>query len=59
VSKAGDKLLKAAKEAVTVAKCDHSEKIQQPPLTRKSVLDRFYCPKCGATLHEPRPSWRT
>lgn len=54
-----NKIIEGAKEAIEVAKCGHQEKILQPPLTVKSNLDRFYCPKCGATLYEPRPSWRS
>lgn len=52
-----NKILEGAKEAVKVAKCDH-ELIPQPQTVRKPVLDRFYCPKCGATIHIPRPSYK-
>lgn len=53
-----NKIIEAAKEAVEVAKCDHKRMIQQPPLTEKSKMDRFYCPDCGATLYQSRPVWR-
>ena len=59
MTKTGEKLIKAAKEAVEVAKCEHREMIQQPPLTEKSKMDRFYCQTCGATLFQSRPSWRS
>lgn len=49
------KLIEAAKEARQIAECDH-ELIPQPRLTPTSKMDRFHCPKCGATLFSPRPS---
>lgn len=48
-----NKIIEGAKQALEVAKCDHTL-IPQPPLTINSKLDRFYCPKCRATFHEPR-----
>lgn len=52
-----NKIIEGLKEAVEVAKCDH-ELIPQPSLVSKSVLDKFYCPKCGATIYNPRPSYK-
>ncbi len=49
MSKAGKKLLSAAKEAVEVAKCNHD--LQPQPHFGK--LKKFYCPKCGVTI------WKT
>lgn len=52
-----NKIIEGAREAVKVAQCDH-DLIPQPALVAKPVLDRFYCTKCGATIYQPRPSWR-
>lgn len=49
MSKAGKKLIKAAKEAIEVAECEH-DLHPQPHL---GSLKKFYCPKCGATI------WKT
>lgn len=54
-----DKIIEGAKEAVKVAQCDHDGMIEQPRLTPNSKMDRFYCPKCGATMYSPRPVWRS
>lgn len=49
MSKTGQKLIKAAKQAVEVAKCDHDLK----PQPHQGSLKKFYCPKCQATI------WKT
>lgn len=46
MSKAGKKLIEAAKEAVEVAKCDHD--LQPQP--HQGSLKKFYCTKCRATI---------
>lgn len=53
-----NRIIEGAKQAIEVAKCKH-ELIPQPRRAPDSKLDRFYCPKCGATFWEPRPSWRS
>lgn len=58
MTKAGDRLKAALEDAAKVAQCDHRERIPQPRLSKNSILDRFYCPICKATINEPRPSWR-
>lgn len=52
-----NKIVEGLKEAVKVAKCDH-ELIPQPMIGHKPVLDKFYCTKCGATIYNPRPSYK-
>lgn len=52
MTKAGNKLLKAAREAVQVAKCDHV--LIPQPVERRSNLNKFYCKKCGATIWHPK-----
>lgn len=52
MSKSGDELIEAAKEAVEVAKCKH-DLVPQPD---QGSLKKFYCRKCGATMWEPQ--WR-
>ena len=47
-----NKIVRAAEEAVKIARCDH-EKIIQPRLRPDSKMDRFYCHKCGAMFYEP------
>jgi hypothetical protein len=54
MTKAGEKLLKAARQAVEVVNCDH-ELTPQPKLNPSTTLDRLYCPKCQATFYQPRP----
>ena len=49
MTKAGEKLIAAAKEAVEAAKCDH----KLTPQPHQGTLRKFYCPKCGATI------WKT
>lgn len=53
-----NKIIEGAKQAVEIAQCNH-ELIPQPPLVPNSKMDRFFCPKCKATLYSPRPSWRS
>lgn len=48
MSKAGQKLIDAAKEAVGVAKCEHDLK----PQPHQGTMKKFYCPKCDATIWE-------
>lgn len=52
-----NKIIDGLKEVLEVAKCDH-DLVVQPRLTTKPVLERFYCPKCKATIYEPIPSYR-
>lgn len=52
MTKAGEKLLNAAKEAIEVAKCDHD--LIPQPTQRDSSLRKFHCKKCGATIWEPK-----
>ena len=52
MSKAGEKLIAAAKEAVEVAKCDHD--LHEQPTARGSTLRKFYCTKCRATIWQPK-----
>lgn len=46
-----NKILEGAKEAVKVAKCDHNL-IVQPRLSPNTVLERFFCTKCKATIYK-------
>lgn len=52
MTKLGEKLIAAAKEAVNVAKCEH-DLIVQPRRERTTKLERYHCVKCRATIWEP------
>jgi hypothetical protein len=52
MTKAGEKLLSAAKDAIETAKCVHD--LVPQPTERGSSLDKFYCRKCRATIWEPK-----
>lgn len=54
-----NKIIEGLKEAVEVAKCEHSLVIQ-PRLqtTAPPKLDRYFCTKCHATVWTPIESWR-
>jgi hypothetical protein len=52
VSKAGEKLLAAANEAVAVAKCEH-DLMEMPNHLSPSGFSRTFCKKCGASFYEP------
>lgn len=45
MTKAGEKLITAAQEAVKVAQCNHA-------LVDRST-NPWRCPTCGATIHNP------
>lgn len=49
MTKAGEKLIAAAKEAVKVAQCDHAWKSQK----RVGRFDVCECSKCGGTFYFP------
>ena len=49
------RLLKAAREAVEVAGCDH-DLIEQPHAGK--LLRKFYCKKCHATIWKDKEKWR-
>lgn len=46
MTKFGEKLIAAAKEAVEVVKCEH-DLIPQP---HSGAMKKFHCTKCGATI---------
>lgn len=53
MTKAGEKLIRAGKDAVVVAGCDHdAEQIHDP---RKPFgFEAWSCKKCGAKFYIPR-----
>lgn len=55
MSKFGKKLLKAVKEMVVVAKCDHDWKKEK----RWGRFMKKTCRKCKGTLYEPLPDSRS
>jgi hypothetical protein len=58
MSKAGKKLIEAAKEAVEVAKCEHSLVAHLWLTDSAPKLDRYFCTKCSATIWVPVESWK-
>lgn len=54
MSATGKKLIAAAEEAVTVAKCDHDlVLLRRPVTTAPPTFDRFSCQKCAAVIWVP------
>mgnify|MGYP001617054823 FL=1 len=53
MSKAGEKLIKAAKEAVVIAKCEHDPKEVQDSGTPLG-FEAWSCKKCGVKFYIPK-----
>ncbi len=53
MSKAGEKLIKAAKEAVVIANCEHDPKEVQDSGTPLG-FEAWSCKKCGVKFYIPK-----
>lgn len=54
MTKFGEKLIVAVKEAVEVAKCDHEMVLlHRPQTTARPTMDRYSCSRCGCVMSIP------
>ena len=55
MSKAGEKLLEGARQALVAAKCDHAF-VMTPDQQRDKRMVRVFCPRCEGTFTVPDES---